>query len=840
MTLSTPVAFICGNEGSFVAEPNLARLHEHEIGQKALGLTKLPIAWRPPFVVLAGALLQQTVDFTALARAVIDRFPSAQRLLVRSNAADEQIDSRGRFQSLPANATVDELAQVIREFLDVNRPILAEHSIPPSRLGALVQPFLEPTAKGHLSNENRHAQRNVNFLYEIEMANEVSEVVGKPLSFRLERPLIKPRPTELNLTRFNGDLPEALKHAARWIAANLDRGHVEWLVNSDRLWLVQFDPEQKPAAIRPLEVWNKQAATQFRGELIAFRRLDLDTLDSSVDRWRKTRSHRLVKAARLPVPPIYFLDNVDLLQSLEAGNVLESIASDLRSLTKIPLIVRIDVDLRFSDWQNMPMTGPTTSPTDVYQFIIRAITKARRREIPLADIAIVAHHFIPAKASAWATAQPDAKRVQIDATWGLPDGLQAFPCDVFNVLLDKQQVRRTPRYKDEFIDLDAQGQWLQRRSPPNLARRNPLSKTTALFVAAGTAEIAKRRGKATSVMWFVATDPKANLGDAIPWILDDAEEDTQSWSDDQSKDIAALVQKKVGVGTIRRLRNRDDLSKFLRNPADYDAGSKSVLFRPTAELVRDRDFLKSVAQAFSGPSEWYLVLEGSVLSHAPYQLRQFGAKRIISLGELVKPPRRTRVGKLVRDKIPAVIEARGETAVAVELSKAELVPALKKKLVEEALEVFHATAGKATLEELADVLAVMRAMAAQCGFDWGTIEQTERDKHAKRGGFERGVFLATTSPDEAAAASPSEVQKSNTPVRRLRYRTGFAVSLVPPHEAGPVRHDLKFTVGSTLVHLSVRYDKHDVTVTFERPEHEQSPSQLGFDFFGGVERTLGE
>ena len=73
--------------------------------------------------------------------------------------------------------------------------------------------------------------------------------------------------------------------------------------------------------------------------------------------------------------------------------------------------------------------------------------------------------------------------------------------------------------------------------------------------------------------------------------------------------------------------------------------------------------------------------------------------------------------KLVRDKIPFVITENGETAVTRILDETAYKTELEKKLHEEYREVIEAE-GDERLEELADMLEVIRALAKATGKSW--------------------------------------------------------------------------------------------------------------------------
>lgn len=91
-------------------------------------------------------------------------------------------------------------------------------------------------------------------------------------------------------------------------------------------------------------------------------------------------------------------------------------------------------------------------------------------------------------------------------------------------------------------------------------------------------------------------------------------------------------------------------------------------------------------------------------------------------------------GKLVRDRIPEIICGRGGDPVVRVADPAEYRALLRAKLVEEAGEVL--TADEVSVaEELADVLEVIHAMAAELGFGFGQVEKVRVAKAAERGGF---------------------------------------------------------------------------------------------------------
>ena len=97
--------------------------------------------------------------------------------------------------------------------------------------------------------------------------------------------------------------------------------------------------------------------------------------------------------------------------------------------------------------------------------------------------------------------------------------------------------------------------------------------------------------------------------------------------------------------------------------------------------------------------------------------------------------------KLVRDRIPEIIEGSGKTCVTRILPQEEYLAALDAKLTEELAEY---QADK-SMEELADLLEVMMAVAEARGHSFTEVEAIRRAKAEKRGGFRERIFLESVT-----------------------------------------------------------------------------------------------
>ena len=93
--------------------------------------------------------------------------------------------------------------------------------------------------------------------------------------------------------------------------------------------------------------------------------------------------------------------------------------------------------------------------------------------------------------------------------------------------------------------------------------------------------------------------------------------------------------------------------------------------------------------------------------------------------------------KLVRDRIPDIIEASGKTCVTEILSEETYLRMVDAKLDEELAE-YHSDQ---TIEELADLLEVIYAAAMARGYTLEQLESVRAAKAEKRGAFANKILL---------------------------------------------------------------------------------------------------
>lgn len=97
--------------------------------------------------------------------------------------------------------------------------------------------------------------------------------------------------------------------------------------------------------------------------------------------------------------------------------------------------------------------------------------------------------------------------------------------------------------------------------------------------------------------------------------------------------------------------------------------------------------------------------------------------------------------KLVRDKIPEIIEKNGEKPIICILDDEEYKRELDKKILEKINEYLATD----DVEELADVLEVMYAILEYKKVSTSDLEKIRENKKEKRGGFSEKIFLVETN-----------------------------------------------------------------------------------------------
>lgn len=129
--------------------------------------------------------------------------------------------------------------------------------------------------------------------------------------------------------------------------------------------------------------------------------------------------------------------------------------------------------------------------------------------------------------------------------------------------------------------------------------------------------------------------------------------------------------------------------------------------------------------------------------------------------------------KLARDN---TIEGMAKDAIRTtykQLKHKELLEALRKKLLEESLEVAEATKRTEVINELADVFEVIDALRGMYGITYTEVSAAKATIYRKRGGFKKAIFLETI-----------EMSESNPYVKHFRASPSRYPEVRSKHRAG--------------------------------------------------------
>ena len=97
--------------------------------------------------------------------------------------------------------------------------------------------------------------------------------------------------------------------------------------------------------------------------------------------------------------------------------------------------------------------------------------------------------------------------------------------------------------------------------------------------------------------------------------------------------------------------------------------------------------------------------------------------------------------KLIRDKIPEIIEQSGKKCIVEVMDNDTYIEYLEQKLNEELAEYQQ----DKSIEELADLLEVIYAVVAARGYSVEELERIRLEKAEKRGAFEKKLLLKSVS-----------------------------------------------------------------------------------------------
>lgn len=725
------------------------------VGEKAFGLSCLPKSWTLPFIVISDALLagykcsrednrEQLLNLWAthiIEAAMSVGIENQSKVIVRSSGCSEGLEERGKFSSV--EGTLNNLLQPLSECL---KELSADTNLYKQKIPLVIQKRAIPIlAKGHLSNERRCYKEPRDWLADFDVLKTGK---GEPFKINLRnwrrRITVENRigePLSCNLTPH---ISEVLKIPATWGYERGQRLHFEWVWDGKTIYLVQADQERESKGVDPPKIHQSKWSLSPGFAPKCLKKINKD----HAIRYNKIRNVFTYMKLGLPTTQLYALDNQSVISDLALGRVSTDLEGDLFELVKGSLVIRMDIMTNDNNrFQLLPRTDGVRDLDKALEWLKEKSAEIKDKIED--DIVFIFHNFIPSISSAFAYAAPGERKVQIEALWGLPEGLYYNAHDKYIVDtriplgkelsyddIDRFEVQKKVNFKQFFVAPDENGRWTTQILKATYGWHASIKKREWVKkIALESRKIAEEEGKPLSIMWFVGVPREVCSSRILPWYH--AHYDSKITSRSPTHRTKSPFDKSLVIKTSQDI-------EVLRQEAEKTESSvRRVRIQPLEEvLLRDKNTLRLIGELTKKIGA-VILLEGGVLSHAYYQLMQTKATV-----EVLKPfegfEDKREFNKLVRDKVPSNVERGGEIVRKTSLSGEFKLKALREKLVEEAFEVIDATVQDSIVEELADVSEVIDGIISQLGIKRVELRKRQDQKRKKTGGFTDGLVLLET------------------------------------------------------------------------------------------------
>jgi len=674
------------------------------VGQKAKGLLSIPTPWRLPFLCVSSEVYDNYCKaktpqdkqhvIKKVSKQLREALPcigmQSGEIIIRSSGVEEGMFDRGRYES-----TTSPLADV-ECALEKLFHGLSQDCDPLPKMAFVVQKYIPGSALGHLSNERRFSQVKREWVYELIKDNEV--VLSDRISVRYWRTSFDgPEKDELTCNS-QGEISTALRKVAWFYSKRKQAIHFEFIWDGSRVILVQADPETSDN-----DSLSDPTAPSVKVNSSALSDLKVLRVAGGEDkRYNKVKNKLLYEKIGLHTAPIYILNSDSVLSELKKGEISPLLEADLKALASNSAIVRLDI--ANVDTQQRQLL-PRSNEIRDYEQLIAFLLEQKELLNNGGDIAFLLHVFIPARGAAFVNATPTGRIVEIEALWGLPEGLYYNAHDKIIVdtksinpeIISKENVEilsKQAAYKEFYVAPNENGHWVQKRTAQPYDWRLCIDDDSIVQIATGSRLISNEVGKSISVMWFLGIDESYYKTRNLAWYHEEFNRGGYTSSE---------YKKKYFCESEATITDEESFQAFVKNP-----DIKEVTIKPVEDtLLRDKDFLKKVGEA-AKRKDAAIILEGAVLAHPLYQLCRTGA-RVLIPNRLSHYSDESYFNKLVRDKIPEIITKNGEEVICQKLTQNALLRALMEKAVEEALEIATAPASS-LIEELGDEYEVVSSI----------------------------------------------------------------------------------------------------------------------------------
>ncbi|WP_156933238.1 nucleoside triphosphate pyrophosphohydrolase [Mesorhizobium sp. LNJC399B00] len=683
--------------------------------------------WTPEYLLLSTAW----VDSLADGPVSLD-LPEGLKnrpLIVRSSIVGETIWDRGTFLSIPFDDPPDQSA--VREAISKIRGH-ATAIRPGAKVAIILQRFLPNCIKGTLGNLNRLSRTREHW-------TRFTEVDGYNLApdrFNSQRDAPAQHQTEL-IPSAQKPIDRVFASTCRWLIDHFspvlrrDRMLLEWAEADGRLYLLQCDlDDDNLEGVDPndLPIYSKLIVSDTPPAILS------EANDDNIPIWDKLKILEELSIDYAPLPQkLYVLSYRDASKILTERSQRESLIAELQKFFEEMAVIRVSRRSGADKTTNLPCTSSCLDPISAAAWMHQQLEAHTSQGGELEDLAFILHKYIGARAGAWALYDPDSPYIQVHANWGLPDSLQFYPYDAWDVHTITEEVTAYPSYKSHFLWPNEKGEWTFKQIRNGIGRHQCLRANEVLEIARKTNIIGTKLGKRVAIMWFAGVELASGGVLCLPWYR------TYEYS---NPDLDSAIGQDHVVVPVRAPGDLENVKAIV---PILPSGKKVAMdIQPSEHLVRDHKFLGeiiSLAQTVGSS----VIYSGSPLSHPYFQLQGKVPVYLRLHRKSFRTRGRIKYQKLVRDRIPERIRSKRERVVFANLKPDEILQLLIGKLIEESQELLAAEGQDATAEELADVYEVLRGIMHQAGVDEKKVLEIADAKREKVGGFDHGVFLLETS-----------------------------------------------------------------------------------------------
>ena len=697
-----------------------------EYGPKGAGCLALPRPWTPPF-----ALVPHSIVTSAINRPLTDalraedigrlRTLAAGRgaLIVRSSVLGESIWERGTYESVRVD--VLEGAPILDALNSAASEVIGSANGKPAAL--MIQAYVDASMRGEFGNLLRISKTRDQW-----ELNQVDRE-GFPSRNRLNSQRdTAADPNHPIRVRAGMSTERLFGSIAAWLNNELIRGrslrlNCEWVTDNQSFYLVQIDEEDEDVwGVNPLQIRVLPSPKPPGGDgrfirLAAAEHLrDWDKLQVLEELWEPEAKQK----------PTLFFAPLDALPEAADAVGIRAFAEEFRTLIgPAGIVVRTSVKAGAEKTLNLPRSE-CLNPEAAADWCVAEAAKLGGKT---SGLAFVAHRFVASRSSAWVRAEPGNAMVEIHSLWGLPDALQYCPYDIWEVHRPTEVATDYTEYKSDMLRSREDGGWEHARIKNEVARMNSINAAEARDLAERSAAIADRLGQICHIMWFVGCVGEDGRTFNIPWYWTSAHETEGNVDRASYREIS--IRSQADLDAFNTTKGPWHRSALALKPIDLD-------------LMRDNAFIAAVGAA-AVKTSLPVILNGSTLAHAYYQLRKAGCAVVASgRKERSRIRKTTNLGKLVRDRVPERIASRQEHEVTRQVPGNLVKGFLLGKLLEEALEVREAADETKKREELGDLYEVFLALVQNEGSVIGDVTTAADAKREKVGGFKRGLVLMQT------------------------------------------------------------------------------------------------